>query len=585
MEVPKWSGSGLRIILEEQPQNTLITNLHNTFNTFAPTIDAPTSISDFNCFAVNVTGEGIQSNPDALSDCSSTDNFAGVGVGIVSKGLFSRGQSITLDIPAGPKRNIDVYGIYPPANDCPGGASGASGSSSDSGYFLGRATRDLSEPATVVIPISYSGASATITCTEPTPNSSGSSTSMAVGTRDTSFNNGGAGFSTPAVNFILPELNTGTGNGTGSYLIVNGNSTYNGNTVPNKLVRIFSNGTADTSFNNGGAGFDGPAYAALQQVYAGSLSGSFIVGGSFTTYNGNIVPDGLMKIDSSGNHDTTFNNSGVGFDGAVYTLAQYPPSETLIAGGSFTTYNGTSANRIVRLNNSGTPDATFLTNMGTGFDGDVSTILYEKDTSNAYTGWIIVGGSFQNYNGTPYSRIIKLAYSGTINGSFNVGSGFNGQVKNIIQDMGTDGLSTGKIIVVGDFTVFNGNDIGDRVTRLDSNGTLDATFNNGGIGFGAGTVNAVVAEKNSAGNYTGKYLVAGNFSNYNGASVPANVIRLNNNGSFDPTFNNGGLGANSSITALSIDMGTSTATGKTMIGGSFTSFNGSATPGGLIRLY
>ena len=44
----------------------------------------------------------------------------------------------------------------------------------------------------------------------------------------------------------------------------------------------------------------------------------------------------------------------------------------IIVGGEFTLYNGTSINRIVRLNSDGSIDNTF--NIGTGFAGTPTTI-------------------------------------------------------------------------------------------------------------------------------------------------------------------------------------------------------------------
>src|SRR5690554_3734737 len=49
----------------------------------APSLLAdPGSIDDFNCFAVNVTGEGITQSGGNLTNCTLHDNMAGRGVGI-----------------------------------------------------------------------------------------------------------------------------------------------------------------------------------------------------------------------------------------------------------------------------------------------------------------------------------------------------------------------------------------------------------------------------------------------------------------------------------------------------------------------
>ncbi|MFI5224848.1 MAG: delta-60 repeat domain-containing protein [Nitrospirales bacterium] len=66
--------------------------------------------------------------------------------------------------------------------------------------------------------------------------------------------------------------------------------------------------------------------------------------------------------------------------------------EKIIIGGYFTSYNGTERNHIARLNADGTLDNTF--NTGTGANEHVSTTAIQSD------GKIIIGGSFTSYNGT-----------------------------------------------------------------------------------------------------------------------------------------------------------------------------------------
>jgi hypothetical protein len=72
----------------------------------------------------------------------------------------------------------------------------------------------------------------------------------------------------------------------------------------------------------------------------------------------------------------------------------------------FTTYNNTfSTNRVIRLNTDGSPDNTF--NVGTGFNDTIHSL---KVLSNNK---IILGGQFTSYNGTLVDRIIRLNSNGT----------------------------------------------------------------------------------------------------------------------------------------------------------------------------
>src|SRR5206468_1632456 len=72
----------------------------------------------------------------------------------------------------------------------------------------------------------------------------------------------------------------------------------------------------------------------------------------------------------------------------------------IIIGGDFTTYSGTTRNRIARINADGTLDASF--NPGTGASGTVYSTAVQSD------GKIIIEGSFTSYNGTGRNRIARV---------------------------------------------------------------------------------------------------------------------------------------------------------------------------------
>ena len=98
-------------------------------------------------------------------------------------------------------------------------------------------------------------------------------------------------------------------------------------------------------------------------------------------------------------------NIGTGFNNTVRVINIQPDGKILVGGG-FSTYNGTTRNRIIRLNSNGSIDTSF--NIGTGFNGNVFTIDIQPD------GKILVGGDFTTYNGTTSNRIIRLNPNGSI---------------------------------------------------------------------------------------------------------------------------------------------------------------------------
>jgi len=137
--------------------------------------------------------------------------------------------------------------------------------------------------------------------------------------------------------------------------------------------------------------------------------------------------------------------TGTGFSLQVHAVAVQSDGK-IIVGGNFTTLDGATANRIARLNADGTPDTTFTTGTGTGFDRGVYAVAVQSD------GKIIVGGEFRNLNGTTATRIARLNADGTPDTTFTskTGTGFNSEVYAVAVQ------SDGKIIAGGFFTTLNG---------------------------------------------------------------------------------------------------------------------------------
>ena len=115
----------------------------------------------------------------------------------------------------------------------------------------------------------------------------------------------------------------------------------------------------------------------------------------------------LESFAADGTPDTTFStNIGSGFNSSVFGVAVQSDGK-IVVGGDFTTINGTGSNKIARLNADGTPDTTFSTNIGSGFNGGgfnngVFGVAFQSD------GKIIVGGNFTTINGTTSNFIARL---------------------------------------------------------------------------------------------------------------------------------------------------------------------------------
>ncbi|RTY96175.1 T9SS sorting signal type C domain-containing protein [Flavobacterium sp. GSP27] len=311
-------------------------------------------------------------------------------------------------------------------------------------------------------------------------------------------------------------------------------------------VAFSQQGKSDVAFNTYDDGLQGDGFDGTIRTVVLQTDGKLIVGGDFLNFNGASTPY-LCRLLPDGSKDLSF-NLGSGIEGKVYcSLIQ--PDGKIILGGSFVTFNGVNVAKLIRLNADGTRDVTFNSSAGT-----TNNIIYSCDLQS--DGSIVICGSFTGYNGVPAPRVARILPNGNIDTGFAIGSGAGSLVEEIkIQ-------ADGKIILGGSFTSFNGTACG-RIIRLNSNGTVDATFVQG-AGFDD-DVSALATQAD------GKILVGGVFLNFNGVKT-SRIIRLNSDGSLDATFSTGSGFSGGVVAVVKLNPA-----GGVLVGGSFTgTYNGTA---------
>lgn len=137
--------------------------------------------------------------------------------------------------------------------------------------------------------------------------------------------------------------------------------------------------------------------------------------------------------------DLTF-DPGTGANSSVNAIAVQPDGKILI-GGAFYKYNGVVQYRIARLNSDGSLDPAF--DSGSGPVGWVYSMALQPD------GKILIGGDFMSYDGTPRNRVARLNSDGSLDLSFNPGTGVAGTIQQYIGVSAIAVQPDGKILIGG----------------------------------------------------------------------------------------------------------------------------------------
>ncbi len=322
-------------------------------------------------------------------------------------------------------------------------------------------------------------------------------------------------------------------------------------------------GSLDLSFGNDGKAitdFDGSgdlAYAMALQP-----DGKIVLGGY--AYAGSTNDFALVRYNANGTPDNTFDSDGkvmTDFNGSIdviNALAIQDDGKILAVGNS---WDGSETHfALARYNTNGSLDNTF------SGDGMAIFSWAENDYGTAVAlqqdGKILIAGASYLGNFGYHVSALRINTDGTLDNTFD-----NGGIIAVIGDESQANAiilqSDGKIVLAGR-TVSNANS-DFLVIRYTASGSIDNTFDTDGIvttSFGSGDDYAFTCVQQS----NGKLLVGG--SSANGFNDYA-LARYNANGSLDNTFSSDGK-VTTDISAGSDDYGYSVKVqpdGKILLGG------------------
>jgi uncharacterized delta-60 repeat protein len=206
----------------------------------------------------------------------------------------------------------------------------------------------------------------------------------------------------------------------------------------NNVARLNANGSVDTNFK--AVYNDGSAFQCT------------------------VLPDGKILVSS-------FNDfSRLQPNGELDQTFAFSPFKGMYQVENFRVMNdgriiGAGPNGVYQMNSDGSEDITF--NEGTGFCC-VAATLYGFDVQSS--GKFLYGGFIDQYNGTPVKKMLRANNDGSIDLTFNVGTGPNNPVSKI------KALSNDDLIVGGWFDVFDGQPAPSGLVKLKADGLLDTTF-------------------------------------------------------------------------------------------------------------
>jgi uncharacterized delta-60 repeat protein len=208
-----------------------------------------------------------------------------------------------------------------------------------------------------------------------------------------------------------------------------------------------------------------------------------------------------------------------------------------------------------RYNSDFTLDETFS---APAFESGSSGFV--RDAVEQSDGKLVIVGHFININGTSVGKIARLNSNGSLDSTFNFeGVGFNNHA--FVLKL----LSNGSFLVGGQFSAYNGQDIVNSspvgsFVKLNSDGSLDTSFS-AALDYHVFAINVLSS---------GKIYVGGNFTN--------KLIRLNSDGTTDETFDVG-TGFDNRVSSIEVD-----SNDKVIVGGWFDAYNGSPCSRGIVRL-
>lgn len=324
------------------------------------------------------------------------------------------------------------------------------------------------------------------------------------------------------------------------------------------VANIREPGASDSSFTHGFFNSSGSVRKMALQP-----DGRIAFVGRASNISGEAV-NGIGRFESNGSLDSAYSTASSANITPVYAIARQPDGKILVAG-AFTTISGVTRNRVARLYEDGTLDTSF--DVGTGPNNTVNAIALRPD------GRIVVVGDFTSVAGTARRGIAQLLPDGSLDTTF-LSTPYSDFLN--IEPECVALQPDGKVIVGGSiYTSFDAlfEDFSSGILRLETDGSIDTTFDIGSGAHGAGSISQVRRVYAVAVQPDGKIVIGGSFTAFDEVAT-SRLARLNANGSLDTAFTTAiGTGADDLVVSIFVQ-----GDGDILVGGDFSTLNGNSRP-------
>lgn len=353
--------------------------------------------------------------------------------------------------------------------------------------------------------------------------------------RDPDFSTGG-GFTVPSSSVSLEDFEIQSD---GKIVLVGRFAFFNGLPKSN-IIRLNPDGSLDTTFSLPNYPIVSALLTDLEIQPDGKI---LIIGTDLLMQTGS----NLARLNSNGSLDTTFgtpngyrfNKIAVQLDGKICVVHSYLTNTNYV--------------KVSRLNTNGAFDSTFATATFSNLSGGIVKLNKLKLQDD---GKLLVGGIYRDCNSFVSPELVRLNLDGTRDTSFFPGVAYNyyGGTISKVNDIVL--LPSGKMYVVGKNGLIN---------KFNADGSADISFSPAAVGIYAGTSEMISVDLFS----DGKILAAGGL-NTELRAYSSHIFKINPDGTRDASFNNFGKGFSNTVTTWAMSQ---TPDGKILVGGGFHIYN------------